>query len=315
MRELGEQNGQDVAMQKGKEGEKLRSKSAQGEGGEGGLTLTREQGPVSKSAQGEGGAGVLSPTGQQGSTPKPGAAHRENEEGVPRKTGDKDPNAWGKPALQVMMVKQGPPPPPLLLNRNYNHSSEGEPMEVDEGAQPPKHKRGEKKDSGQDEDEWEGDDNEEEDDNKVVEVKHYAPKKGQGEMRRPRSPRPLLVLIEYYILWCQCCQRLDCPCQVQKTMQACYICAKFKVACKGQKGPLYDSLGLRAKPSAPEELETMEMGPTDGEWESPKIKSSKKANKRKGKSKFTHCLIDYQKYCLAMDTGDEGEVPHKKRPV
>ena len=37
--------------------------------------------------------------------------------------------------------EQGPPPPPLLLNKNYNHLSEGEPMEVDEGAQPPKRKR------------------------------------------------------------------------------------------------------------------------------------------------------------------------------
>ena len=114
----------------------------QGEVGEGGLTLTGEQGPVSKSVQGEGGAGVLSPTRQQGSISKPRAAHRENGEGVPRKTGDKDPNALGKPALQVMMVKQGSLSPPLLLNKNYNHLSEGEPMEVDEGAQPPKHKRG-----------------------------------------------------------------------------------------------------------------------------------------------------------------------------
>ena len=89
------------------------------------------------------------------------------------------------------------------------------------------------KDSGQDEDEWEGDNNEEEDD-EVVEVKHHAPKKEQGEMRRPRGPRPLLVLInKYHIPQCQCCQRLDCPCQAQKTMQACYICMKFKVACKG----------------------------------------------------------------------------------
>ena len=129
-------------LREGKKGEKLRSKSAQGEGGEGGLTLTGEQGPMSKSVQGEGGAGVLSPTGQQGLIPKPGVAHRENKQGVLRKTGDKDPNTQGKLALQVMTVKQGPLPPPLLLNKNYNHSSEGELMEVDEGAQPPKCNRG-----------------------------------------------------------------------------------------------------------------------------------------------------------------------------
>ena len=59
------------------------------------------------------------------------------------------------------------------------------------------------------------------------------------------------------------------------------------------KGALYNSPGLQAEPSAPEELEMMETGPTDGEWESSKRKSSKKTDKRKGKSKFTHCLIDY----------------------
>ena len=149
VRELREENGQGVAMQKGKEGEKPRSNLAQGEGSEGGLTLTGEQGPMSKLAQGEGGAGVSSPTRQQGSILKPGVAHKENKEGVLRKTGDKDPNTWGKLALQVITVKQGPPPPPLLLNKNYNHFSEGELMEVDEGAQPQKCKRGGEKTVGE----------------------------------------------------------------------------------------------------------------------------------------------------------------------
>ena len=66
--------------------------------------------------------------------------------------------------------------------------------------------------------------------------------------------------------------------------RACYICAKFKVSCKGRKGPLYDSPTLGAKPSAPEELETAQMGPTDEEQESPKRQLAKKSDKRKGKN-------------------------------
>ena len=143
-------------------------------------------------------------------------------------------------------------------------------------------------------------------------MKHKA-KKAQGETRRRRGPQPLPVPIpKYHIPWCQWCQRLDQACQAQKTTQACYICAKFKVACKGRKGPLYNSLGSGAKPSAPEELEMAQMGPTDGELESPKRPLAKKSDKRKGKSNLltTQQIIQSS---LARDTGDEAELPHKKR--
>ena len=94
-----------------------------------------------------------------------------------------------------------------------------------------------------------------------------------------------------------------------KTTQACYICAKFKVACKGRKGPLYDSPGSGAKPSAPEELETVQKGPTDGEWESPKKPSAKKSEKRK----FKPNLPTAQQIIQSSLVRDTGELPHKQR--
>ena len=70
-------------------------------------------------------------------------------------------------------------------------------------------------------------------------------------------------------------------CQAQNTIQACYPCAKFKKACKGAKRPLYNS---GAESSAPEELVTVQTGPTDGEQVSLKKQLAKRSNERKGKS-------------------------------
>ena len=92
----------------------------------------------------------------------------------------------------------------------------------------------------------------------------------------------------------------------------CYICAKFKVACKGRKGPLYNSPGSGEKLSASEELEMVQMGPTNGERESPKRPSAKKSEKRKGKPNLPTAQQVMQS-SLARDTGDEEELPCKKR--
>ena len=51
------------------------------------------------------------------------------------------------------------------------------------------------------------------------------------------------------------------------------------MACKGGKEPLYNSSGSEAKLSAPEELETVQMGPNDGERESLKRPLAKKTRK------------------------------------
>ena len=123
-----------------------------------------------------------------------------------------------------------------------------------------------------------------------------------------------MLIPKYHIPWCQWCQRLDQPCQAQKTTQVCYICAKFKVACKGGKEPLYNSLGSEAKLSAPEELETVQTGPNDGERESLKRPLAKKPEKRKGKPDLLTAQQIIQS-SLARDTGDKAELPHKKRPA
>ena len=135
--------------------------------------------PKSTSVQEEGGEGVLAPTGQLGPLPQPGTAYRD----VPKQTGGENPKVKAKLALPIMTAKCGPAPPPLQLNTYYNHSLEGELMDVDRVAWVPMHKRGgEKKDTGGDGEEWEGD-NDEEEDEEVVEVKHEA-KKSQGETRK-----------------------------------------------------------------------------------------------------------------------------------
>ena len=267
--------------------------------------------PKSTSVQEEQGEGVLAPTNQLGPLPKPGTAHRENKDSVLRQTGDENPKVKAKLALAIITAKHGPAPPPLWLNTYYNHSSEGEPMDVDEVAWPPMHKTGgEKKETGRDGEEWEGD-NDEGEDEEVVEVRQEA-KKAQGETRKWRGPQPAPMPIpKYHIPQCQQCQRLDQPCQAQKTAQACYIC-KFKVACKGRNGSLYDSLGSGEKLSAPEELETAQMGPPDGEQESLKRPSAKKSEKRKGKTNLPSAQQIIQG-SLARDTGDEAELPCKKR--
>ena len=81
---------------------------------------------------------------------------------------------------------------------------------------------------------------------------------------------------------------------------------------QGEKGAPLQFSRSGAKPSAPEELEMAQTGPTDGEWESPKRPSAKKLEKRKGKPNLPTAQQVMQS-SLARDTGDEEELPRKKR--
>jgi hypothetical protein len=153
-----------------------------------------------------------------------------------------------------------------------------------------------------------------EDDEEVVEVT----RKGKRVERRKRAPRAVPVAIDrYHHPRCERCQRLNKLCQGQtKIGGACFVCAKHKLACRGEKGPLHD-LPMTAAGHPVEGVVVMvRSAPNDGEEEGPIEGSARRVRKRKGKShaltsQFFINLLGYS----APDTGDDEELPREKRPA
>lgn len=244
---------------------------------------------VNESREGEEGVQEQQEQGQLKPKPKPKPTAKDGGRGVPNQKGDEQPREDGdsfrmirvhavpippvvpspdrhnlnnerreerRPKSPLRAMKAKVPPPRVVVN-TYRNSSR-EPMEVD---RPTKRKRGEETEA--DDEDWEADEEEED------EEEGEGVKREQGETRRKRRwVRALPVPInKYYIPRCTRCERLNRTCQAQENAQACYICAKSKLGCKGAKGPKHDFPASAG----------------DEEGERPNRGSARKFEKRKGK--------------------------------